>query len=381
MSDFEEADFCAQLWRLQQQREVKKECVGKKREQKRKKSSKVQADESSKKTKKECKFKEGLMERKDKKKERRKEKKKKRKKKLEREEHQTSASSNLQQKEKLSPEYLTPDFTEKIIRRKKVQFGSFPPYIQVKRPTFSSSSSKEAAAVRDSSQSCPQVTGLIQAQVQDNDSQCPSEDINSQDLFITQKTFRTPPPELSSSETSDRAVTAFPLELRQPHSKSNNNHSEDLKEFRPKAVHPYLDQPFVVTSSPYAASGQRCSLTASSTQTENFFTSELCSFFSFCQRSRAAEDYNSLKPLDLSLPQRARTALCLTTKASGISTQDGLPSPPFPADPTFFSEEDHSGRSGRREMIQTKGERLSPRPESPLMKLSQGRAATSRRRR
>ncbi|RVE71417.1 hypothetical protein OJAV_G00051580 [Oryzias javanicus] len=360
MSDFEEADFCAQFWRSQkQQRKMKKERVKNKKEQKPEKSRKVQTGERKKKR---SRFKEAMMERNEK---RRKEKKKKRKK-LEGEEHRTAAESNPRQKEKLSPESRILDFIEKSRRTKKVQFASFPPYVRVKRPTFSSSSPKEAEAVR-SSQSGP---------VQERDSPCPSEDINSQDLFITQKSFRTSPRELSSSE-----ATASPLE---PHPESNNNRREDPKGSGPQAVHPHLDEPFGMSS----FSGRRRSSAESSTQTENFFTSELCSVFSFCQRSRAAEDLNGPKPLDLSLPQRARATLCLTMKASGPST----PSPRFQTDLSFSSEEDHPGRSSRREMIQvkavqtklnkpfffkTKGERLSPRPESPLMKLSQGRAVKS----
>lgn len=332
MNDFEEADFWTQIWRSQkQQRKIKKEHVENKKEQKSVKSRKVQTGQSSQGKKKRSKFKEAMMERNEKKKE-----KKKKRKKLEREEHQTAAASNPQQEEKLRPECRTLDFMEKS-RTKKVQFASFPHYIRVTRPTFSSSSPKEAEAVR-SSRSGP---------VQDTDSQCPSEDINSQDLFITQKTFRTSPQELSSSEASDRAVTASPLEF-------NNNRREDPKESEPKAVQPHLDEPFGMSSS----SGQRQSLAESSTQTENFFTSELCSFFSFCQRSRAAEDLNGLKPLDLSLPQRvrARTTLCLTMKASGSSTKDGQssPSPRFQTDLSFSSEEDHPGCSSRREMIQVR---------------------------
>lgn len=206
-------------------------------------------------------------------------------------------------------------------------------------------------------------------ETQENDSQCNSEDINSQDLFITQKTFRVPSPEFSSGEASDKAFSAIPqftqqsmlhssqarthrcsgdsrVYKRKPkqvspveekldriHRKEKNgkllletqmttgpNLSEERKSLSPvykiSSLSPSMAVPSVIPPSPGAAKSKKQfyilnqrSRTSTSTQTENFFTTELSSYLDFCQKQRANSNTEELKPLDLSLPQRARRNL------------------------------------------------------------------------
>lgn len=109
----------------------------------------------------------------------------------------------------LKQDHLTQDSKKKCKRRKKVAFDLSPGNICVKRPKFDCSSPQspkesnvsENEAVRDSENSSQiAVTGHSQGPAHENDSQCNSEDINSQDLFITQKKFRLSPSEPSSIE-------------------------------------------------------------------------------------------------------------------------------------------------------------------------------------
>lgn len=60
-----------------------------------------------------------------------------------------------------------------------------------------------------------------------------------------------------------------------------------------------------------------------STQTENFFTTELSSYLSFCQKNRPAS-LEDLKPLDLSLPHRARKdhGSCLSVMEVQVSDME-----------------------------------------------------------
>lgn len=313
--------------------------------------------------------------------------------------------------EKLKADHLTQDLKKKTKRKKKVVFDLSPGFIHVKRPKFVSSSPQEnilseKQAVRDS-ESCSQVTVTEhnQGQSHDNDTQCTSDDINSQDLFITQRMFRTSLSEPSSDQASDKAVITTPPPITPPegglhpsgaqikhegsdthvqdshlhqHHKTAKDHLQRPKTIQivlteeeewlhpaqqssknetlsfqkqmelntnlveekkvPTLIHvnsvvvnPYLDDPFVVKPSLNIAKSKTHSYTSSqhspscllntdetsllpyrskatiSTQTENFFTTELSSYLSFCQKSRVTACFENLKPLDLSLPQRART--------------------------------------------------------------------------
>lgn len=272
----------------------------------------------------------------------------------------------------------------KLKRKKKVAFDLSPGYISVKWPKFVSSSPlcpKKSTLFRneevEDSEICSQVTVTGHSQcprtqeAQENDSQCNSEDINSQDLFITQKTFRVPSPESSSGEASDKAFTTIPQMFTQQsmlHSFQGLTHSCSgdsrvyKRAWKPKEVSPVEEEsdtihrkeknrkillhtqmttgsnlyeerkslspvykisslspmalPSVIPPSPDAAKSKKQfyilsqqSITSTSTQTENFFTTELSSYLDFCQKQRANSNAEELKPLDLSLPQRARRNL------------------------------------------------------------------------
>ncbi len=316
-------------------------------------------------------------------------------------------TSNPRSNDELKPDHLTQDSTKKTKRKKKVAFDLSPAYIRVKRPKFVSSSLQcpkestplENEAVRDS-ESCSQVTvtGLRLGHTHDNDSQCTSEDINSQDLFITQKTFRASPSEPSSGEASDTAIAATPQMITQrdrhlhtsvvqmkqhledshvhQRRRKTNEHVKkpetaqvliteeeeeeeglnkahqnpstgklsfqtqmelkvDLTEeknvcpvhIKPSVVNPYLSEPVVVRPSldvtksrKHSCTSRQQSTTSTSTQTENFFTTELSSYLNFCQKTRGTIHFEDLKPLDLSLLQRARKDLgtCLSAKTLSL---------------------------------------------------------------
>ncbi|MEQ2216659.1 hypothetical protein XENOCAPTIV_019941, partial [Xenoophorus captivus] len=262
-------------------------------------------------------------------------------------------------------------------RKKMVAFDSLPSYIRIKRPIFTSSSPKETKAVRED-QSCSQVMGKSQIQTHDNDFQNNS-DINSQDLFITQKTFRASPSETSSGEASDGVISESPHVFTQRdkdrHTTAGEircNETSDkgqdratyqcLREIKreleeenyellkhsgkisfqtnqagenkvsvhegPKLGNSFLNDPLVINPTPDAILIQNGSsyhpffgelpvlpaLASTSTQTENFFTTELSSYLSFHRKNRVALQSQDMKPLDLSLPQRAREDLHVSVK-------------------------------------------------------------------
>lgn len=369
MSDCEETDFFWESWTSPGKRKRKKKhsCVKNKNE-----------STVKKKKKKTSKFKEAMEGKKEKKKERRKKKKS-----LllgfddgfiftqgasDPVDELQPEASDPRRAEK--PDHLTQASKKKTKRKKKVAFDLPPGYIHAKRPKLISSSLKELIlpAVMDS-------TSCSQAQPCNPDSQCTSDDINSQDLFITQKTFRTVLSGSSSGEASDRALSSAPQTTQrenkvQPspvvqkkhHSGSNScpqrsrvqfcltgeedfglaeQDSRRLLQFntnqtvsahvKPRVANPNLDHPVGVNGpvdfeKPKGGScTSSCELntdkpTASiSTQTENFFTTELSSYLSFCQNSGATVCFDTLKPLDLSLPRRATIHLdmCLLAKMSG----------------------------------------------------------------
>ncbi|KAE8295836.1 hypothetical protein D5F01_LYC04570 [Larimichthys crocea] len=189
---------------------------------------------------------------------------------------------------------------------------------------------------------------------------------------------------------------------------------------KPRVVPPFLDDPINATPSLHE------SKTSTSTQTENLFTTELSSYLNFCRRVTVPLD--NLKPLDLSLPQRARKDFGTSVK---INRKDLNPQPLGAKDvvvkkeppsqhrlslstrgksktsPTLQSESDTkcgettnssedepTNRSGKLELTQaravqtklnesfffkTKGDGQSPRPESALMKLAQGQDVKTRK--
>ncbi|XP_045894315.1 uncharacterized protein si:ch211-176l24.4 isoform X1 [Micropterus dolomieu] len=499
MSDCEETDFFWESWTSPGKRKRKKHSKKDKQCLKQTKNNiTVKTDESvqKKKKKKNLKFKEAMKGMKEKKKE-------KKKSRLALELGNSfifTQGSVAQAKPTVKPETsnshnndklkVTQDSKKKTKRKKKVAFDLSPGYIRVKRPKFGSSSlqcpreSTLSEAARGG-ESCSQVTvaGYSLAQTQDNDSQCNSQDINSQDLFITQKTFRASPSESSSGEASDKAVTTIPKmftqqdenlegsykcpqeshfnfqhprkpktvqvlrftdeeeEFNKAHQNPkkgksfqtqmelNANLTKEKELSRPvhikqRAVNPYLDVPIDVNSSLDVAKSKKHSCTSSqqsttstSTQTENFFTTELCSYLNFCQKARMTLHFEDLKPLDLSLQQKARKdpscssdmreeevkkeppgphPRSASTQGKGETTLSPLSeSEPKSVDTTTSSEDTEPPcRTGKLDLTQvravqmrlnesfffkTKGEGQSPRPASPLMKLVQSREVKSRK--
>ncbi len=335
--------------------------------------------------------------------------------------------SSPRHSDQLKADHLDQESKKKTKRKKKVAFDLSPGYIRVKRPKFLSSFSQcpkesvlsENEVLRDS-ESCSQapVSGHSRGPTHEDDSQCNSEEINSQDLFITQKTFRVSPSEPSSGEASDKAVPATPqmftqrdqlhtsvsqIKLHfeedshlQKHLRKTNgpemkpktvqvllteeeeeegvnkahhkhkkgklsfqtqtelkaNFTEEKKalnpvRMKPRAVNPYLAEPCdinttldAVRSKEHSCTLSQQSTTSTSTQTENLFTTELSSYLNFCRKSILASLFEDLKPLDLSLPERARKDLgmCLSVKTSslagkiqGDSHKDANPHPSCPS--------------------------------------------------
>ena len=243
-------------------------------------------------------------------------------------------------------------------------FDLSPGYICVKRPKFVSSSPKDNILAQKEpergSEDCSQVTltGHSQSQPHDNELQNTSDDINSQDLFITQKMFRISPSDPSSGEASDKGVITIPqpekgLDSSGVQIKHHDGlytclqdsffHSHQKKVSGPvhvksSVVNPCLD---VAKSKKHTCTSRQtsppCPLNTNepslllqmskasiSTQTENFFTTELSSYHSFCQKRGLTICSENLKPLDLSLPQRARKdhMRCLSVEVPGIEVKD-----------------------------------------------------------
>ncbi|XP_032367641.1 uncharacterized protein LOC116686719 [Etheostoma spectabile] len=535
MSDCEETDLLWESWGWTPGKEKRKKASKKdKRCLKPKNNITIKTDEHIQKKKKKKQFKEAIDGRKEKKKE-----KKKKRLALELDGNLIfTQGSGSQAKSTVKPETLnlhsynkpTPDqdSKKKTKRKKKVAFDLSPGYICIKRPKCVSSSQQspkesillEKEAVRDN-ESCSQVTvtGHSQGQRHADESQCTND---SQDLFITQKTFSAPPPEPSSGEASDKAVTTSPQTLTPrdklhtsmawinehlkgcPQDSDSYQHHRKTKEHvhKPKTVHVLLTEeeeeeehpkkkssfqtqrelnanltgekktpcpahvtPSVVTAhlddpvdgnSPLDSVKSKkhycssclsddpsvlppMSMESTSTQTENFFTTELSSYLNFYQKGRATVHLEDLKPLDLSLSHRARkdlgmclsgTSLSLPGEIQGVNHKEPNLHPSFSsdmknvkikkdpsgrhtwssstqgksatilspksesADTTTSSEDEPLCRTGKLDLTQvravqmrlnesfffkTKGEGQSPRPESPLMKLAQGRQVKSKK--
>ncbi|KAK2841829.1 hypothetical protein Q5P01_012029 [Channa striata] len=393
MSDCEETDFLWESWTPHGKRKRKKGHQTGKVCSKLKDMVTMKIHESirkkKKKKKKNSKFKEVMEGRKEKKKDR-----KKKKNKLPlgfdgtfifTQGYSGASKSQCEPYTPASTDHLTQNSKKKT--KKKVAFDLPPGSIRVKRPKFVPLSPKENTLPGEEAVSCSDltVTRHIQAQPLDIDSQCTcSDDINSQDLFITQKTFRTLPSEPSSGEASDKAdnttlQSITQQEMVEPSSmvqihyheesstylQGSHLHEHPKPEFnlakqnhrtqmalntnltkettlsvKPRVANPYLDDPIVPNCSMEVANPKQMSCTSKeqsptcplntdrlsllpwmsttsiSTQTENFFTSELSSYLSFYKKSRVT--VCNLKPLDLSLPQRSRKDLakCLRIKIS-----------------------------------------------------------------
>lgn len=381
MSDLMDADFITQLWMSPPKGKQQKK---KKKNVKHKKSRPTKTHEKVQKENKKSKFKEAMMGKTEKKKEKRKEKDREKKGKKKKKDNlalnlddskfvegsQKLAVGNLCLNEKQSSSTEKPVKEPKNKKSKKmVAFGSLPSYIPVKRPIFASPALKRTEAVREEDSGSLE-TGKSQIPPQENDSQYNSDDINSQDLFITQKRFRASPSGTSSSEASDRVISESPHvfsqrdkeqppaagEIKRRTETSDKGRDRGIKtekmgeigEFlkpsgeisfltnqaetkvsqheRPQPGDPFLDDPLVINPTPGAVLFQDGSsyrpyareptmtpgFASTSTQTENFFTTEISSYLGFCRKNRAALQSPDWKPLDLSLPHRARNSLCLS---------------------------------------------------------------------
>ncbi|XP_068579702.1 uncharacterized protein [Cebidichthys violaceus] len=370
--------------------------------------------------------------------------------------------------DKLKPDH---DYKKKSRSKKKVAFDLSPDVSSVKPPRCASSpqhSPKKSVPSETAAVGAGERTGHSHA----NESQCTSEDVNSQDLFITQKTFRASPSQPSSDESSGKALCTSPpvftprdklhtsMARKEQHRRGSYTCPQDLHQRHPTTcrreehvqkpktlqvlltdeeeeeeeeqlskahqkwkwlkaniteerkvshTHPapsvsaYLSEQSPSLSKRHSRSS--VSTGSTSTQTENFFTTQLSSYLSFCQKTRVTVHLEDLQPVDLSLPQRARKEQedpsghhpwsGGTGGKRGPALSPQSESEPKSADLTTSSEDEPPCRSGRLDLTQvravqmrlnesfffkTKGERQSPRPESPLMKLVQGREVKSRKR-
>ncbi|KAM3609208.1 uncharacterized protein V6R79_011035 [Siganus canaliculatus] len=432
MSDSEDTDIIWKYWTSPGKRKRKKS--SKKEVKKGKNSATVTTAENSqkKKKKKNSKFKEAMTTKKIKKKE------KKRKKKdpsaletnngftltqlCDKREDAAEERESLTPccKDKQTPELSQESKKKKIKKAKKVAFDLPLGYTRAKRPILQSPSvlrpedsvaiSSDGEVVR-SSESVSQVpeTGHSQEVTRHgDDSQSNSEDMNSQDIFITQKRFRASPAEASSSDLSNKFIIDTPQlfmqqeqqreeecprdsPVQQLHRKKSEhrkrkrpdmvvtkeeeeeegiseNHSHEKEE---ESVHMQVEMSAEFTEqgkvscaqhvkspvvNPHLAQSQTCSyaaeqrlVTSTSTQTDNFFTSELSSYLSFCQKTAITFHPDDLKPLDLSLPQRATTCLSMKTSSVSPPSESELRS----ADTTASSEDNEPpSRSNKLDLTQ-----------------------------
>ncbi|KAK7892037.1 hypothetical protein WMY93_024000 [Mugilogobius chulae] len=193
-----------------------------------------------------------------------------------------------------------PEEKPKKKKKKHVAFDLPHDHLRVKRPKCSPLLSPSTGEEHT------EVTEPSQSQVITNDSQSTSDDIHSQDLFITQKTFRLPMSEMSSGETSDRAEDSAKVlgiyfkETKEQSilfktnkvSKSESDHGKK----KSSSVNPFLDEPIIVSSSPdrdktkersiISLGLQQKSTKSVYTQTENFFTTEFTLHLNFCKRGQ-----------------------------------------------------------------------------------------------
>nr|XP_040018718.1 serine/arginine repetitive matrix protein 2 [Gasterosteus aculeatus aculeatus] len=390
------------------------------------------------------------------------------------------------------PRTLDPRSTEKLQRgrdRKRKSSGkpkvafNLPPSVVSAGPAGLPSSRQRSP--REKVLSEPEaVAGVRPGRRPPGASQSPGEDVNSQDLFITQKAFRASPSQPSSGDDSDRAVFPprrglHPSEAQNPRlhvqktvqvqvrlTDGEEDEEAEEEEERMSQTHPDPEEgkwfkadvarekrvplgPFQLSPSLDAARSGRPPCASrepplsgaprrlhTSTQTENFFSTELCCYLAFCRRSGGAGAAEDPRPLDLSVRRGARKdpgdgspGKTLSSAAErkeadlrprrssdaadGAPTEEpsgrpppcarperkATPSPPSESDPrtadtSASSEDEPPCRGGRLNLTQvravqmrlnesfffkTKGERQSPRPQSPLMKLAQGRQVKSRK--
>ncbi|KAF4095060.1 hypothetical protein G5714_024138 [Onychostoma macrolepis] len=223
----------------------------------------------------------------------------------------------------ISPDQETPHSTEKecnrSVKRKKRVIFNLPP------------EQSQAAKTNDEEFGKKQLVGGSSLE------SSTAEEINSQDLFITQKSFLDPHVEISSSSSCSGATTVKRLENRS------------------------------------------CSLTAeATTQTENFFTFPVLSTsLKFQQQQNTSKSLE--EPVDLSLPNRTRqrhgpkqsaidSAKPPMLKISDTSSEDGDTVPKAKGD--LLQLKVIQTRLNESFFFKVKGED-SPKPMCPLMKLTE----------
>lgn len=398
MGDCEETDFFWESATATGKRKRKKETKKKKKGLKHENSITMNKHEVLPKKKRNSKFKETMQGKKDKKKE-----KKKKTNKLSvgsdnsfvftlgssaAHTSKPGASNVSRSTEKLKQDHMIQHSKKKTKREKKVAFDLSPGDARIKRPKLVSSFSQfhtesmQKEPVRNGERDSQVTQTESQDQPQDNESQSTGDNMNSQDLFITQKTFRVSPADPSSGEGSEKDVNTTPqlfkrcytelqpsLEQIKHHEESANQHPGNTNkklqqpqtvklitdEAKEEELHTAYSNPKkwlntsltgnndvpcgfplrpnvenlcehmgVKISLDVAESKKRscaCSFPqhrfeqnllplmskeSASTQTENFFTTDLSSYLNFCQERRPTVGSEDLMPLDLSMVQRTR---------------------------------------------------------------------------
>ncbi|XP_061140100.1 uncharacterized protein si:ch211-176l24.4 [Syngnathus typhle] len=389
------------------------------------------------------------------------------------------------------------DTKKKGQRKKKVAFdlsrdsACVPNFASI-RPKFPKECPEFKKAAETDCERATFVSEIAQHQSQLQDNNIQWEESNSQDLFITQKIFRSSSSDTSGEDSYKAATTTSPqqtqildkyldqikyldkdscqlsrkkkrqktgkktrtAEKNRSHSRKKNDSFQNKSASpigaeaplcslysKPNVMNLHMDKMAVADRSPPKVTKKRAlhiplkPTACTATQTENFFTAELSSYFAFSTKRRLAGGYDVENPLDLSLPQRARkdpwrwassevkenekwgenklparglnvpSSCCsamkdlevkegvvVNEKREGETTESSLTeSEPKSGDTTTSSDcNELPGQSKKVDLNQvkpvqmrlnesfffkTKGEGHSPRPESPLMKLSQSRAS------
>ncbi|KAG7329544.1 hypothetical protein KOW79_007718 [Hemibagrus wyckioides] len=208
------------------------------------------------------------------------------------------------------------------------------------------------------------------------ESQSTPDDINSQDLFITQKTFSDPYIDLCSSASAEEALEpqGYSSAMKQLSPEPQSYTSPPPR----KRSYPEPQKPLCPSNHPsLPRKPSHLHKLEAFTQTENFFTSPLlAASLRFRQQSTCSEE-----PMDLSLPKRSRLH---QREAAGKASGDQRHPEPNVADLTQSDDGDAHLKSkadlSQLKVVQTrlnesfffklKGEGDSPKPMSPLMKLA-----------
>ena len=278
-------------------------------------------------------------------------------------------SQNRQCDERISALTQTPRNPTK--KKKKVEFNLSPMYLPAKHPRPANCCLTQTP-IEDPIMRRESEDGLLTqgSQCRAADDSQSIDEVNSEDLFITQKTFNVPPSETSSSDMSEDA----------------SDSAARLTGLTQRPREPYLR---LTQSKPTRTTSE------AATQTQNFFT-ELSTYLRFQKLTETSSHQGALRPVDLSLPSRARAKTSphpLITVAR-VKGQKVSPAPGSRSSDMTSSEDNDSLLRSKMDLCQMKavqmrlnesfffkmkGEDRSPRPQSQLMKLKQSRAKKNRR--